>query len=446
MTKDKACATVSDYSDVSEDILTMRGMKIHTKTPLDIDAYAYKGETLMENYGILKHLATENPYVSYTKTLNSIKTTTETQKTLKRITQKTIQYAHMGQLVIKDGICYVSFIQNPGTDGEEHSSITSGVVLGVFDLEAIQSDTFDPETHIKLYPVGGKGDVCAGYTATSIFKDNSMCLAGDLLYICFSFITDDGKSHIFHKAFNIKSQTWTSEAQVKLRYKGRDYDFSDESINLIYQDHNVEPRAKGLIELVSEWNEYNGEYYATGLTIENANHGLVVKTRDFCTMEFVDIVPFNDMGTAEIASHIYNGKLYVACRQDYGIPYLYLGSLDLTSMEWKHHHKIADGNVRPWFFEYKNQLYLINTPQERERRYTNISRVRTWDTALSFFDDYCPVEVVATIKDCGSYFATANYNDHIYFVSTRDTESFGELCLHLYDEDEVNRKLLSLFE
>ena len=71
----------------------------------------------MENYGIFKHLANENPYVSLTKTLNSIKTTTETQKTLKRITKKGICYAHMGQLVIKDGVCYASFIQNPGDDG-----------------------------------------------------------------------------------------------------------------------------------------------------------------------------------------------------------------------------------------------------------------------------------------------------------------------------------------
>lgn len=400
----------------------------------------------MENYGIFKYLAAENPYVSFTKALNSIKTTTETQKTLKRITKKDIQYAHMGQLVIRDGICYASFIQNPGNDGEKHSSTTSSVVLAVFDLETIQSDSFDPETDVELYPIGGKGDICAGYTATSIFKDNSMCLVGDLLYICFSFITNDGKSHIFHKAFNIKSKTWISETLVKLRYKGQDYDFSDESINRIYLEHNVEPRAKGLIELVSAWNEYNGEYYATGLAIEAPNHGLIVKTRDFCTMEFVDIIPFNDMGTAEIASHIYNGRLYVACRQDYGIPYLYLGLLDLTNMEWKSYHKIADGNVRPWFFEYKDQLYLMNTAQEKGRQYTNISRIRTWDTPFSFFNDYCPTEIVATIKNCGFYYATANYHDDVYFVSTLNTESFGKLCLHLYNEDEINKKLLSMFE
>ena len=34
----------------------------------------------------------------------------------------------------------------------------------------------------------------------------------------------------------------------------------------------------------------------------------------------------------------------------------------------------------------------------------------------------------------------------VYFVFVKHTESFGKLCLRFYDEEEVNRKLLSLFE
>jgi len=400
----------------------------------------------MDNYGFYKYAASENHFASLTKALNSAKTTFETQKTLKRITKSDICYAHMGQLIIKDGVCYATFIQNPGNDGEEQTSSTSGVVLAVFELEDALKDTFDPERDIAFYPVGSKGDFCAGYKASSIFKDNSMCLVGEDLYVCFSFITEDEISHIFQKTFNIKKKEWVNETKVKLLYNGEEWDFSDEIINRIYIDNGVKPRAKGLIELVSAWSEYKGEFYATGLTIGGANHGLIVKTNDFQTMEFVDIIPFNDMGTAEIASYIYNGKLYVACRQDYGIPYLYMGSLDLKSKKWNPHYKVADGNVRPWFFEYKNELYLMNTVEERERRYTNISRVRTWDTPQAFFNKYCPIDTIATIKNCGSYFATAEYNGDIYFISSYNTESFGKLCLNLYDEDEVNEKLISLFD
>lgn len=398
----------------------------------------------MDNYSLFKHVCSDNAYSSLCKTLNSAYCSFETQKTIKRITKEEICYAHMGQLVIKDGICYTTFLQNPGEDGEDHDSMTNGVVLAIFDLDRIMSEDFEVNCDISFFLIGSKGDTCAGYTAKSIFKDNSMCLKGDLLHICFSFITEDDDSHIFSKTFDIKSRKWVSESKVQLRYNGELFDFSDSTMNKIYKENNLEPRANGLIELVSAWNEYKGEYYATGLTIEQPNNGLIVKTSDFNIMEFVAVVPFNDMGTAEIASYIYKDRLYVACRQDYAIPYLYLGALDLKTMKWEQHHKIADGNSRPWFFEYKNQLYLMHTVEETIRGYTNISLVRTWETDFAFFNEYHPIDTMATIKNCGFYFATAEYNGEIYFVATKDTLSFGKLCLKFYDEDEVNKKLLNI--
>ena len=138
--------------------------------------------------------------------------------------------------------------------------------------------------------------------------------------------------------------------------------------------------------------------------------------------------------------------MFVACRQDYGIPYIYLGALNLKSMTWEHHFKIPDGNSRPWFCEYEGDLYLLNTVEERNRRYMNVSRVRVLEKQPQpFFNEEHPVELMATLKNCGSYIATAEYKGDIYFVVTRDTESFGKLCLRFYDEDSVNQKLLSIF-
>ena len=399
----------------------------------------------MNNYGLFKQAAADNHYVSLTKALNSAFCTENTQKTMKRITASNIKYAHMGQLIIHEGICYSSFLQNPGDDGEGHDSLTSGVVLAVFPLKKAISDDFDADRDITFYPIGSKGDFCAGVKACSIFKDNSMCLVGNLLHICFCFIGEDGRSHMFCKVFNILTENWERENAISLRYNGKLYDFSDETINIVYQDKGLLPRAEGLIELVSAWSEYRGEYYATGVTIEQPNNGIVVKTADFVTMELVDAVPFNDMGSAEIASCIFKNRLYVACRQGYGIPYLYVSFLDLTTMEWKNHYRLADGNVRPWFFAHKDELYLLNTIEEKTRTYTNISRVRVWETEYDFFNDHCPVDTIATLKDCGCYFATANDSDDVYFVCTRVTENFSKLCLDFFDPDEVNDKLLSLF-
>ena len=119
----------------------------------------------MKDYGIFKQLCDNNHYSSLSKMLCSAASTADTKKTIKRITQKHIVYAHMGQLVIQNGICYASFIQNPGNDGEDHDSVTSGVVLAIFSLEAVQSDSFDPETDIAFFPIGGKGDRAAVWQA-----------------------------------------------------------------------------------------------------------------------------------------------------------------------------------------------------------------------------------------------------------------------------------------
>lgn len=398
-------------------------------------------------YGIFKHLCTENAYSSFVKTLNSIHCTEETRKTFQPITRKGVIYGHMGQLVIDNGIAYATYLQNTGGDGEVHTSNTSSVVLSIFDVEKAMSGNFDPETDTELYIVGSKGDSCAGYDSIEIFKDNSMCLVGDLLYICFSFMSADRISRVFCKVFNIRTKTWVSENKVELRYKDEILDFSDASLNVIYEKENLPPRASNLIEMVSVWSEYNGEYYATGVTGGGPCHGFVVKTTDFKTMDFVDPIAFNDMGTAEVSSYIYHGKLYVACRQNYGLPYLYLSALNLETLKWDEYYKVPDGNSRPWFFEYKGELYLWNTISEASRLYSNISRIRCMEHQYRFYNEQHPLEIMATIKTCGRYFASAPHNGEIYYVSAVENDfCFGKLCLDFFDEETVNRKLLEMFK
>lgn len=126
---------------------------------------------------------------------------------------------------------------------------------------------------------------------------------------------------------------------------------------------------------------------------------------------------------------LYNGKVYDFSDETLNIIYRDKGLL----------HR-ADGLIA-----HKGELYLLNTVTELSRTFTNISRIPVLETTHGCYDDYSPVETVATLKDCGFYFATANDGDDVYFVCTRVTENFGKLCLDFFDPDEVNEKLLSLF-
>ncbi len=397
-----------------------------------------------EDYGIYKFMCDHNGYTALAKSLSSAKSTKETVATIKRITKSDIKYGHMGQLVIKDGICYSTFIQNPGDDTEVHDSVTSGVVLAVFKLEDAMSDEFDVEKHIEFFKIGSLGDTFAGYRAKSIFKDNSMCLVGDDIYIMFTFAPDDGNARIFRAKFNTVSRTWNDEISCRLHYNGAEYSFTSETINKIYAEKGYKNlnRNSDLIELVSQWSEYNNEYYATGVLIGAPNNGFIVKTANFENFELVDIVPFNENGSAEIASIIFGKTMYLACRQDYGLAHMILSSFNLETKAWDNWYKIADGTSRPWFFVKDNELYLINSVEEFFRRYANISKV----VLDGWHPGGTPIEEKATLCDCGYYFATAEYDGRIYFVSSKDTISFGELRLTLEDPEKVNEKLLKLFE
>lgn len=403
-----------------------------------------KDKNLTDFYGIFKNFSNQNGYSLLPLIANSTKSTNLTSQTLKKLTKNDISFGHMGQLVIKDGMCYASFLQNSGTDGEATYSKTSELVLVKFLLTDALSDSFSPDTNAQVKVIGKLGSACAGHIAKSIFKDNAMCLIGNKLYITFMFISEaDSDAHLFRKVYNISSDTFEDEVVCEIEYKGKTYPFTNSTINMIYGENHLNQNASGIMEIVSEWSEYNSEYYATGINGEKPNNGFIIKTSDFKKYYFVNVLPFNDNGIAEIASTVYNNKLYVACRQNYGLPYLLLAFYNLQNNTWGTPYRIQDGNVRPWFYKKGDALYLINTIEEYFRRYTNISNVLT----SGYIGTSAPIKTIATLYNCGNYIATADYNNNTYYVCTYGgTIYFGTLDIAMYNEADINNKLLQLLE
>ena len=135
--------------------------------------------------------------------------------------------------------------------------------------------------------------------------------------------------------------------------------------------------------------------------------------------------------------------MYVACRQNYGLPYLLLNFYDLQNSTWGTPYRIQDGNVRPWFYKKDGALYLINTIEEYYRRYTNISNVLT----SGYLGSSAPIKTIATLYNCGSYIATSEYDGNTYYVCTYNgTIYFGKLDVIQYNETAINNKLLKLLE
>ena len=115
--------------------------------------------------------------------------------------------------------------------------------------------------------------------------------------------------------------------------------------------------------------------------------------------------------------------------------------------EWKEPYKVEDGNARPWMFEYRGELYLFNTIEEvgEGRRFSNISKIRTCKGAHN--DKNVPVDVVATLFECGHHYSCFVYNDRIFFSCSYKGLGvvFGELKLKQYSPQKINDKLIELF-
>lgn len=346
---------------------------------------------------------------------------------LRRITVDSVQYSHMGQLVIdRKGICYASFLQNFGDGNERLRSESSEVTLARFPLDRALADDFSPANDVEYHRIGGLGDTFLGHRAASIFKDNSMCLDGDVIHLTFQFLPEtDDIAHLFKTDYNIRTGAFSGEEECLISYKGELEPFTIKAVShIIESEGGTPPQIKdNILELVSQWSRYKGWWYATlACAGKTGSNGLVVRTRDFKVMEYVAMPPFNRDGMAEISSIIRNGKLFVACRQNYGIFKLLLSCYDLRKGTWGPVTEIADGNSRPWFFTRRGKIYLMNTP-DKPRKYIDISEISLKEGT----DDTVAVRKIATLQDCGYYYATSPYKGNIYMVVTFDTESFGLL-------------------
>lgn len=407
-------------------------------SPVEISIRTYK----KENIGLCK-ISREynNNYKSLSIMCNSAKMTNDALNSLKKITHSDIKYGHMTELVINSGYVYITSLQNSGNDGEGTYSTTAELTLSVFSLDRYNATDFNPDTDVINYKIGKLGEVFANYTAKSIFKDSAMYLIGNNLYITFMFITEeDNIAREFSIVYDIKQQIFKDKNKCSLYYNGSNKDFTLDTINeiLVSEGYKQTVKEDNIIEMVSQYSEHKGEYYATLVMGKDRNYGMIVKTSDFINFQFVAIPPFNENGNAEIASIIYDNKLFVACRQFYGEPYLLLAYYDIANNDWSDCITVPDGCSRPWFYVHNNELYLMNTIEYYWRGYVNINRI--------VINEGATITLVpqATLKNIGYYYSTFLYNGKIYFATVKNILSFGIISPINYIDDNIQNKLLSL--
>ena len=110
-------------------------------------------------YGIFKKNSSDNHYVSFAKSLNSAYTSKYTRESMKSIEN---YCSHGANILINNGVCYVSCIRNTAENNDDELSPTLELLLVTFSLERALCDDFDPDTEIKRIIIGRMGDELLG--------------------------------------------------------------------------------------------------------------------------------------------------------------------------------------------------------------------------------------------------------------------------------------------
>lgn len=402
-------------------------------------------EMLLQNSGLYMNWADYNSWNIMQKIYNTINISELARNSVIPITEKGAVFGHEGQIQIVDGIVYSVFLQNTVSSEDLYSS-TSKIVLASFSISDYNNKLVD--SNIKHYELGKLGDIiCEGYTAKSTGWDPNILVDkhdSNILHIYAMFITNETENAIeFHRTFNISESILSDWELCTLDGS----EFSYESVNKVNKDHgllSLSDYNKGaIIEMVSGFTEYDGYFYNAVMIAagkgRNSNNGLIVRTNDYINFNTFLTMPFNYNGASETSVKVYDNRLYVACRQYPGIPFLLISSYDFVKRKWGKVTKIRDGNVRPWIFTYKGKLYLLNTIKRIGRAYSALS-------TLTLNNEEVIVEEICVIENVGWYFATYEFDDKLYFVCKKDKEYFGELPINTQEAYSINIALKKILD
>ena len=104
-------------------------------------------------------------------------------------------------------------------------------------------------------------------------------------------------------------------------------------------------------------------YYYTGTYAGAFN--AIIKSKDLITWEYVSTPSFDNKSVFENAVYVVGDKVYYFVRQTDDEEYGFLATYDLNAGRWENPLLIKDAQSRSDFIFYKDNLYLIHAPKNR---------------------------------------------------------------------------------
>ena len=341
------------------------------------------------------------------------------------------EYGHQSMTVIKNGKGYTVYTANNVTMKEYDKNTFSR--LAVYDVES--------PGNARFFTVAAKGDN-GNITIDGVSSLVSIVDGGEnLVTNCYGFV--DGVITEFRRIFDVKNESFGELELCNIVKDGKSYPFTNESIAMLFgAEYGL---TKIEIEMgVGPYFKYNGEWYTWLYTGSGRFAGIFLKTVDFLNFEFV-MIPREARGTkCEIISTLFGDFMYVAFRRDYEMQRLEVVKYDMKTLQPLESIVLKDTAMRPYFYEYGGELYLVHSPHSRH--YTSIVKLSTV-RRLKMSHSVLDIENLHLCTPCPIV-----YNGEIYLTFSARRGSYSQIFIsHFsaeipYSEEKINNVFLDMIE
>ena len=309
---------------------------------------------------------------------------------------------HVSTFKIIDGIVYMTYYANTGSDAEDPNKQEARFAFCPID---------NPKD-MTIVQVQKVGEILDGKKIDALYDTILMYKGGDEIYIMWT-ASADKQYYRFYCTFSISKKTLSAVRPNRFKVGDITNDFSMSGIKDALACNGIPYKTMfvdiGIMQKLTSRIENGEVYYYTGAYSGYFN--CIIKSKDFITWEYVSTPDFINLSLWENAVYVLGDKCYYFVRQ-HECMQGFLTCYDLKGDKWEKPCLIRDTQSRSDFIFYNDELYLIHAPIDRDG--FGMIRIDHEDLSKS------KVVFVAEMKDSMFYPYTDVYGDDAYISYTVD--------------------------
>lgn len=309
---------------------------------------------------------------------------------------------HVSTFKIIDGIVYMTYYANTGSDAEDPNKQEARFAFCPID---------NPKD-MTIVQVQKVGEILDGKKIDALYDTILMYKGGDEIYIMWT-ASADKQYYRFYCTFSISKKTLSAVRPNRFKVGDITNDFSMSGIKDALACNGIPYKTMfvdiGIMQKLTSRIENGEVYYYTGAYSGYFN--CIIKSKDFITWEYVSTPDFINLSLWENAVYVLGDKCYYFVRQ-HECMQGFLTCYGLKEDKWEKPCLIRDTQSRSDFIFYNDELYLIHAPIDRDG--FGMIKIDREDLSKS------KVVFVAEMKESMFYPYTDVYGDDAYISYTVD--------------------------